>query len=515
MKLNSCSWFKRRSLDLVLQCNAQCTLDCKKVDEGSELSISLANILQLNPGYCTPALPNDCFEQCNLPFVNQGANPPAAAAWTQLLGVDGQVSESADIPMIEETIKTVGIDFNQDGRMDIATSERFQPISLFEQLEDGRFQTVPAERLPCPIWGNISGFINGGLITLDYDQDGRTDLLLTRESQPLELWLNRHTPENVGKLFQAVNLRPAGTPPSYVLKEGLRPQGAPPAFFVSSLLKRRDAKGIALRDANNREIQDWALRRWTSPQNLGAPLIDAAVPFEGLNEGAGLSCLDHRTQTLRRCPPEVTQVRLGTANQISASIKVIETADINGDGNPDLLLGPIGWREVTDHLLDEPGAAQLLSPVTTLLLGNSPDMGTSTFRDASQEVRFNLQAGTQISLRNPADGIDRQVQQIYGILPRDFDSDQDVDLVIVDFTTVIYLENQGRGCWQAQANDPSLRCLIERTAEAFPRATHGFDGLYGMKNYGAESGFFNADPRPDFILRAAGEDIVLEQVNPQ
>jgi len=53
--------------------------------------------------------------------------------------------------------------------------------------------------------------------------------------------------------------------------------------------------------------------------------------------------------------------------------------------------------------------------------------------------------------------------------------------------------------------------MIQRTERAFPGGGHGYDGLYGPKNYGATVGDFNGDARLDFMLRAAGEDLLFEQ----
>lgn|GEM_PF-7119771 len=61
------------------------------------------------------------------------------------------------------------------------------------------------------------------------------------------------------------------------------------------------------------------------------------------------------------------------------------------------------------------------------------------------------------------------------------------------------------------AANPAAKCMIQRTERAFPGGGHGYDGLYGPKNYGATVGDFNGDARLDFMLRAAGEDLLFEQ----
>jgi hypothetical protein len=220
---------------------------------------------------------------------------------------------------------------------------------------------------------------------------------------------------------------------------------------------------------------------------------------------AGLSCKDHRTGVISQpCPALITQYEATAQGMINT----LEIADIDQDGNRDLILGPSGWNEHHTELLSRFGN---VSPVLTLLLGNQPDPAQSRYLDVSPQVQYLAASGLSSNHLDPVLGVDRQVQMVMGTNAADFDGDGDLDLLVVDFNKVVYYDNQGRDCWLRARQDGRVRCLVERTSIAFPGGSHGYDGVYGPKNYGATVGDFNHDRRLDFFLRAAGEDLLYEQ----
>jgi hypothetical protein len=486
-----CSWNSRRSSVYLNACIATCTSDCSP-----EVSANLdsphfdpdaAAAVQGTVNYC--GLNGSCQATCRTPM------DPAQTAWRRMLESPQFQNPDNAYMMVEESGHVVPIDFDGDRDMDLVSSDIHQGLRLFENDGTGRFSKLPASRFPCPLAAG-----QGGVQVVDIDRDQRPDLLVIREERAVEAWLNRYTPEsreNPGAYFVQANIRPAGETKTYKFQPFGNPSGDLAAFVVSSI---RSVDGQSY---------------FTLKKMLGAGVTVAGLPnpyrsseLELASGGrASLACLNHRTrEILQPCPENLLQVRRATPQW--GAIQVVGVVDINGDGASDLVAGPTGWSEPMLQQLEETG---FLSPVLTLLLGNHADPAVSTYTDASSQILYLPADGTPTSHLDPATGVDRQVQRVAGFNFEDFDGDGDPDLLVVDFAKLIYFENLGRDCWRGLAATPGARCMVQRTERAFPSGGHGYDGLYGPKNYGATAGDFNGDGRRDFMLRAAGEDLLFEQ----
>ncbi len=540
--LSSCSWNTFKAASMLVACNAQCMEDCDKVNDQSA-DLNLLGILGRTPLYCAQDQ-TVCKTQCSIAFENGGGTPPHNDAYDRLLGRVNSSSGSVKVEqaLIEQTGSMTGIDFDGDGRTDLVSEATYQGTTLYRNIGPDpaapgpdRFAAVDPSHLPCPLSNNPME--NGSVIAIDFNHDGRMDLIHIRKEQPVELWLNQLAPgANLaapGKWFLAYNLRPNDpqiAPKAYATKIVER-DGKPPVFFVSDVQTRTDNSGA-----------DFTIEKWIpggvngSGLNRGRPVnylrpqaiandassLGALLLKDGVTR-AGLACLDHTNGTLTNpCPRNISLVKLGDTNFIHGSVSAIEVADIDGDGNLDLILGPTGWREIVENFLPGGGSddAHFTSPRMTLLLSDSADIATARFEDASRHVQYNMLDAPRLSFtvsggalpEGNGTGINytSDVQFVTGISAADFDGDGDIDLLITDFSGPVYLQNEGRDCWLAAATQPDKRCLTP-ILTAFGSGMTGFNGITGLKNYGSTVFDVNRDGLLDFVMRAAGEDIVYLQ----
>jgi hypothetical protein len=522
----SCSWFSRRQVNYQMACRAQCRADCTE-SQGNNADRNLMEILSRIPNYfgedCEGNLAGACMEQCDAEFLDGVL--PGNEAFTRIISNYRNVK--FEPVTIEQGSAVVAFDYNGDGLLDILSEETYQGSHLYRNegplngANFDRFGLVPAEKLPCSLFNRA--IENGGVLPLDFDEDGKQDLLHIRTDGPLELWRNLYSAAleaqgNLPKYFEAFDLRPELGTKIYTLAES-RVAGSLPSLYVGSIQDRPNTQPVQ---------RDFVLERWDPPaQGIGRFLrrtVEFAPPAAGANalvqpQGrVGLTCKNHLTGVLSNpCPPEITLYRSTPTNDPSGSIKDIEISDINGDGINDLILGPEGWREIADGVLRNPAAgANFYSPVVTLLIGDNVDPKLSRFRDFSSQVQYSALRPLGYSMSWNVDGqeIDVEVHQVTGIESADFDRDGDVDLLITEFTRPVYLENQGPLCWQGLLSgvaQPGMRCLIDRSKQVFRVGDLGFNGVTGLKNYGSTVFDVNGDGRLDFVLRSAAEDQVFIQ----
>lgn len=123
-------------------------------------------------------------------------------------------------------------DFDNDGLPDLAIAnghiepqianwqphQRYaQPLQLFRN-QGKNFAPVPAEA------ALAAGYVGRGLASLDYDQDGDLDLLLTQNGGAAKLLRNDSSP---GRFLELVPQSRAGANPPYGLRVLAGPEGAP------------------------------------------------------------------------------------------------------------------------------------------------------------------------------------------------------------------------------------------------------------------------------------------------
>jgi len=485
----SCSWFNRREQPYRRVCTLQCYEDCLDT-QANTADADLISILEQNPNYFVGACSNRqgaCFAQCNEPFLD-GQIPPNPA----FNRLTSQREIKSEPVTIEEGRATVALDIDGDHFLDIVSEELYQGTHVWKNNGGNQFSLIGPERLPCSLFNRE--IANGGVQVVDMNSDGNDDLLHIRPEGPLELWLNRFDPvaelgPNPGKLFDAIELRPIGWF-GKITASALTVN----SFFVGTVANRPEGG------------QYYVLERWNRP-----PL---ALPPKRV----GLACKDHRTGQLSKpCPLDITRVRLGDENVVNGKIQSIRSTDINGDGIPDLVLAPQGWREIVEGLLRNPNSgANYFSPVVTLLIGDHADSNVARYKDLSEHVQYSVLQPYGLSMVDTSEGnpINVEVQQVTGINPEDFDGDGDIDLLVTEFARPVYLENLGRKCWSSVETGRSpagTRCMVDRSEQVFRLGDMGFNGITGLKNYGSTVFDADLDGKLDFVLRSAAEDQVFIQ----
>ncbi len=165
----------------------------------------------------------------------------------------------------------------------------------------------------------------------------------------------------------------------------------------------------------------------------------------------------------------------------------LQVLDVDGDGFEDivLLIEP-------DRAFFNKGNAQRL--LASRLWLQRPDGG---FDDASSQLHYSLEGHGRYNFA--AGGHNARATRPRSVHQGDFDGDGNQDILIADFDTVRVLRNLGRNCW----DEPDRRCLEDITSHVVPEGNL-FDGVVGLKIYGAVTGDFDADGRTDFIVLGAG-----------
>lgn len=369
--------------------------------------------------------------------------------------------------LVEQSIDMQLLNFG--GKDYIFVQNQYLPPNLVEVgVGAGTFTLVPPERLPCE-----TRFNKKKVVVTDINNDKLPDLIMPAGSgnPGIVVWINKWW-QNMGprdKLFEKADYQ--------FKKIG---QISKVDFIRSIDLDPNDSKReviASVKIGNERRPMIWSLG-----DNKVFELNDLLTPAGG--RFAPL-CYQHELKQVAPCSNNVGRCQVAAAYKDKApgGLSDITVADFNGDGLDDILESFTGATPLIDNCFQ--------SRVPRIYLRNKSGPG---FVDREAYVRYDIYTRFVNNLG---------VQNAQASDAADFDGDGDIDLLVTDFDTPVYLENLGEDCW----NGGEPNCFVDKSGEMLGNQVL-FDGKYGAKNYELEVYDFNRDGLMDFLLNTAGHNIL-------
>jgi hypothetical protein len=483
--------------DLPDKCVGRCTSSCGASVESKTACFNACSWDRVRhqdlASYCVQRCQTDCAVDCSAP--NADAQACADQAIAGYCGPQGScISEcqaSFDLKarawqrfyqvgaykgwrntVVEETSGLAFIDYDNDGRKDVIVAPSFQPPFLLRNTGSGLYALVDQGRLPCRTERSAAP------VVVDLNGDGNNDVIFYSKWQPPRIWYGVR-PAAKGVLFEQV------------------------ALEITNWADHRLQKFYALTpiDADADGRQDFLLV--TNDLDTGAP-----TPVLLINQGGhrptfrveriadpmgahtSAQCRNHSKSQIQPC-----------VGDIPGAFTDVYVGDVDLDGRADIIVS-------FDNTAAADASNRYQTRAGSLLLNRSTP-GKPAFADYSRHLHYDLYDGRFYRATDGA-GRSRFGVRMRGTAVADFDGDRLADVMVSDFETPVFLKNLGPQCWAANQQ----KCLVDRTLELFGTG-HTFDGKYGAKNYGLLAGDFNSDGIAGFILRAAAENLWYEAGGPR